>query len=152
VSERTRRPIAVSRPFLVKLPRGWGLFATVPGTADPHLAAAYRASRERGSAATRGTGAWRVDRAARVAYLSLEFDTPRPFHLSLRWSLEDRPTADALLELAGSDTPGVVLLYPSRGELQRALRAVERGDAAGFLRLGLGVDGVDGSPLRALLG
>jgi hypothetical protein len=135
---------------LVRLPAGWGLFVTLPPTAQGSLAVAYRVARERGAAAVGVSGTWSLTEGRRRATLFLDFTRPRPFQMRVEFSLHDRETSDALRTLGGTPAPSVVLLYPSRADVAKAMRAVQRSDAPGFLRLGVAVDGVDGAPLREL--
>lgn len=139
----------MSRPLLVRLPAGWGLFVSLPPTTHGSLAVAYRVARERGAAAVGVSGTWGLE-GRRRATLLLDFTRPRTFQLRVEFSLDDRETSEALRTLGGTPAPSVVLLYPSRADVAKAMRAVQRSDAPGFLRLGVAVDGVDGAPLREL--
>jgi hypothetical protein len=144
----------VTRPVLVRLPAGWGLFVTVPPTTHGSLAVVYRVARERGAAAVGVSGTWSLDpprgTPRRRATLLVDFTRPRTFQLRVDFSLYDRDTEEALRTLGGTPAPSVVLLYPSRADVAKAMRAVQRSDAPGFLRLGVAIDGVDGAPLREL--
>jgi hypothetical protein len=142
---------------LVRLPAGWGLFVTLPTSAHGGLAVAYRVARERGAAAVGVSGTWSLAQGGkgggpsrRGATLLLDFTRPRTFQLRVTFSLDDRETVEALRTLGGTPASSVVLLYPSRADVAKAMRAVQRSDAPGFLRLGVAVDGVDGAPLRQL--
>ena len=139
------------RPVLVRLPGGWGLFVTVPPSENGALGQAYRTVHERGSSAVSATGSWSLDEARHQATLLLAFGRPRTFDLTLRFSLTEPETERALRTIGGISGSHVAVLFPARADHARAMRAVDRGDAAGFLRAGIAIDSLDGTPLRPLL-
>jgi hypothetical protein len=142
---------AQARPVLVRLPGGWGLFLTVAPSAHPALANAYHTARERGTTAVYASGSWRLDEQGGSASLLLAFSRPRPFDLRLRFSTHDAETLQALRTIGGISASHVAVLFPARADHARALRAVDRGDAAAFLHSGITVDSLDGTPLRPLV-
>lgn len=146
----TDRPVGV-RPVLVRLPGGWGLFVTVPPGENGALGQSYRTVHERGSSAVSATGAWSLDEDRHQATLMLAFSRPRTFDLTLRFSLTEPETEQALRTIGGLAGSHVVVLFPARSDHSRAMRAVDRGDAAGFLRAGIAIDSLDGTPLRPLV-
>ncbi|MGH7912936.1 MAG: hypothetical protein ACREQM_13135, partial [Candidatus Dormibacteraceae bacterium] len=101
------------RPVLVRLPGGWGLFVTVSPTESPSLAQAYRTVHDRGSSAVSATGSWSLDRERQQATLVLAFGRPRSFDLTLRFSLTEPETEQALRTLGGIAGSHVAVLFPA---------------------------------------